>query len=275
MSGGLASLVPSALFEGVVGYVTALVAQYYGAGQHKRCTRSTVQAIYVALASYPIVLATIPLVKYVFVWTGQDPDLAALAAAYARTMIAGTILVLLRIALGSFFIGISKPRVVMIANIASALVSILCNYLFIFGKLGLPEMGIRGAALGTICGSLSALIVLAGCALREMSRDPFKVAIPTRFVPDIVKRLLRFGLPTGVEPFLNWFAFNVFVQIMQSYNADTAASATIAFNWDTIAFVPMLGLGTAATSVVGQHLGAKDADGAQRAVYLTLRVALA
>lgn len=95
-----------------------------------------------------------------------------------------------------------------------------------------------------------------------------------RFRLDIAKRLLRFGLPTGVEPFLNWFAFNVFVQIMHSYGPDTAAAATIAFNWDTIAFVPMLGLGTAATSVIGQHIGAKDYDGAQRSVYLTLRVAL-
>ncbi len=87
-----------------------------------------------------------------------------------------------------------------------------------------------------------------------------------------MKRLLRFGLPAGVEPFLNWFAFNIFVQIMHSYGADTAAATTIAFNWDTIAFVPMLGLGTAATSVIGQYIGAKDYDSAQRSVYLTLRV---
>jgi MATE family multidrug resistance protein len=62
--------------------------------------------------------------------------------------------------------------------------------------------------------------------------------------------------------------------MMHSYGPDTAAAATIAFNWDSIAFVPMLGLGTAATSVVGQYIGAKDYDGALRSVYLTLRVAL-
>ena len=89
-----------------------------------------------------------------------------------------------------------------------------------------------------------------------------------------MKRLLRFGLPTGVEPFLNWFAFNVFVQIMHSYGPDTAAAATIAFNWDSIAFVPMAGLGTAATSVIAQYIGAQDYGGAERSVYLTLRVAL-
>ncbi len=97
---------------------------------------------------------------------------------------------------------------------------------------------------------------------------------PWRFEPVITKRLFRFGLPAGVEPFLNWFAFNVFVQIMHSYGPDTAAAATIAFNWDSIAFIPMLGLGIAATSLIGQYIGAKDYDGAERAVYLILRVAL-
>ena len=73
---------------------------------------------------------------------------------------------------------------------------------------------------------------------------------------DIAKRLLRFGLPAGIEPFLTWFAFNVFVQIMHSFGPDTAAAATIAFNWDAVAFVPMLGLGVATTTIMGQHIGA-------------------
>ena len=272
MSGGLSSMVLSSFFESLVGYVTALVAQYYGAGRRKMCTRATTQALFLALASYPILLCFVPLIKYVFVLTGQDATLAALATVYAQFLLAGSIFVIIRTALGSFFIGIGKTRIVMIANIASTIVSVPLNYVFIFGKFGMPELGIRGAALGTICGSFFAFIVLLVYYLREISQESYKVANVLRFVPDIMKRLLRFGLPAGVEPFLNWFAFNIFVQIMHSYGADTAAATTIAFNWDTIAFVPMLGLGTAATSVIGQYIGAKDYDSAQRSIYLTLRV---
>ncbi|MCJ7550254.1 MAG: MATE family efflux transporter [Anaerolineae bacterium] len=274
MSGGLTSLVLSSFFEGLVGYVTALVAQYYGAGRHKMCTRATTQAIYLALAGYPIMLCFMPLIKYAFVLTGQDPALAALATAYARMLLAGSILVILRTALGSFFVGIGKTRIILVANVSSVFTSVPLNYIFIFGKLGMPEMGIQGAALGTICGSVLALAVLIGCYLRETSRDPYKVPDAWRYMPDIAKRLLRFGLPAGIEPFLSWFAFNVFVQIMHSFGPDTAAAATIAFNWDAVAFVPMLGLGVATTTIIGQHIGAKDYDGAQRSVYLTLRIAL-
>ena len=274
MSGGLSSFVLSSFFDGLVGYSTALIAQYYGAGRRKMCTRTTTQAIYLALASYPILLCFVPVIKYVFVVSGQDPELAHLATVYARMLLMGSIFVILRTALGSFFVGIGKTRIILIANVVSAFINIPLNYIFVFGKLGLPAMGIRGAALGTICGSLFALIMLLSYYIREISRAPYKVPNVFRLSPEIMKRLLRFGFPAGVEPFLNWFAFNVFLQFMHSYGPDTAAAATIAFNWDTIAFVPMLGLGTAATSVIGQHIGAKDYDGAQDSVYLTLRVAL-
>ena len=274
MSGGLSSSVLSSFFVGLVGYVTALAAQYYGAGQRKMCTRATTQALYVALASYPILLCFLPFIRFIFVFAGQDPSLAALATVYAEMLLAGSIFMIVRTALGSFFVGIGKTRIVMIVGVSSAFVSIPLNYIFIFGKLGVPAMGIRGAALGTICGSFFAFVVLLGYYLRETSRAPYKVTNTLRFIPDIMKRLLRFGLPAGVEPFLVWFAFNVFVQLMHSYGPDTAAAATIAFNWDAIAFVPMMGLGTAATTIVGQLIGAQDYDGAQRSVYLTVRVAL-
>jgi MATE family multidrug resistance protein len=274
MSGSLSSFVLSSFFVGLVGYVTALAAQYYGSGQHKMCTRATTQALYVSLASYPILLSFVPLIGYVFVVSGQDPELASLATAYAQILLAGSIFMVLRTSLSSFFVGIGKTRVVMAANVAMALVNIPLNYLLIFGKLGLPALGIRGAALGTICGSAFGFVVLLAFYLRDTLRAPFRVNRPLRFRRDIMGRLLRFGVPAGVEPFLNWFAFNVFTQIMHSYSPDTAAAATIAFNWDTIAFVPMLGLGTAATSVIGQYIGARDYDGAEHSVYLTLRVGL-
>jgi MATE family multidrug resistance protein len=274
MSGSLTSLVLTSFFVGLVGYVTALSAQYYGAGRPGMCTRAATQALYLSLVSYPILLAFVPLVRYVFIVTGQDLTLAARATVYAQLLLAGSIFVILNTALGSFFVGIGKTRVVMVANIASAFVNIPLNYMLILGKLGMPAMGIRGAGLGTICGNLFGFVVLLAFYLWETLREPFKVTSPLRYMPGIMRRLVRFGLPAGVEPFLNWFAFNVFVQIMHAYGPDTAAAATIAFNWDAIAFVPMLGLGTAATSVVGQHVGAGDDDGALRSVYLTLRVAV-
>jgi len=274
MGGGITCLVLSSFFVGLIGYASALVAQYYGAGKHALCTRSAVQAFYLVLASYPALLGFIPVVRYTFVALGQDQALADPATVYARTLLAGSVFLLARTAAGSFFVGIGKTRVVMVSSIAATLVNIPLNYILIFGKLGMPSMGIQGAALGTICGGGFAFAVLLHAFLRETSRPPYQTPRSLRLSPDILSRLLRFGAPAGVSPFLNWFAFSVFVQAVHSYGPDTAAAATIAFNWDAVAFIPMLGLGIATSTVVGQHIGARDYVGARRSTTLVLRVAL-
>ena len=81
-----------------------------------------------------------------------------------------------------------------------------------------------------------------------------------------------FGLPAGIEPFLNWFAFNIFLQMMHSYGTDTASATTIAFTWDSVVYLPFLGLGMTARTIVGQKLGAKDKDNAQRMTYLIMGI---
>ena len=271
MSGGLTAFVLYSFFIGLVGYASALVAQYYGAGRLDSCVRATVQAVYLALASYPLLLAGIPLLGYIFTATGQDPSLAEPATAYARILLAGSVLSVVRTAVSTFFVGVGRTRIVMVANLCGTLVNIPLNYVLIFGKLGLPAMGIEGAALGTVCSGFFMLLVLGAAFVRTASRPPFRTAEPLRLQLDIGRRLFRFGTPAGVEPFLNWFAFNLFILTLHTYGPDTAAAATIAFNYDIVAFVPMMGLGVAATSVVGQYIGARDHAGAERALNLTLR----
>jgi MATE family multidrug resistance protein len=85
--------------------------------------------------------------------------------------------------------------------------------------------------------------------------------------------LVRFGVPAGFEMFLNVTAFNLFVQFMQSYGPRVAAAVTITFNWDIVAFIPMLGMSFAVTALVGQFIGARDYATAKKAAYLSLRVA--
>jgi hypothetical protein len=87
--------------------------------------------------------------------------------------------------------------------------------------------------------------------------------------------LLRYGTPVGVEFFVNVFAFNLFVLLMQSYGPSVAAAVTITFNWDLVAFIPMLGVGAAVTSLACQRVGAGDIAGARRAAQLGLRIAWA
>ena len=117
MSGGMTAFVVMSFFIGLIGHAAALVAQYYGAGRHEMCTRATTQALYLALASYPLVLACIPLVDDFFALTGQDPALTAPARVYGQTLLWGGIFVSVRTALSSFFVGLGRTRIVMAAHV--------------------------------------------------------------------------------------------------------------------------------------------------------------
>ena len=273
MAGGLTMFMLSSFFVGTVGYVTAIVAQYYGAKRYELCGEATFQSILIALACYPVLLGLSPLVRYFFVLAGHAPRQIELGYLYFQTLIFGSVFLILRYALAGFFLGVGRTTVVMLANLVGMLVNIPVNYALIFGKLGFPEMGLRGAAIGTIAGNATIFAILLLFYLRGANRDQFNTNRSLHFRPQIMGKLLRFGVPAGFEMFLSVTAFNLFVQFMHSYGTVVAAAVTITFNWDIVAFIPMLGMSHATTALVGQNIGAGDREEARRSTYTALRVA--
>jgi MATE family multidrug resistance protein len=273
MAGGLTMFMLSSFFIGTVGYVTAIVAQYYGAKRYELCGEATFQSILIALVCYPVLLGLSPLVRYFFVLAGHAPRQIELGYLYFQTLIFGSVFLILRYALAGFFLGVGRTTVVMLANLAGMLINIPFNYVLIFGKLGFPAMGLQGAAIGTIAGNATIFAILLLFYLRGVNRAQFNTNRSLKFRPQIMGKLLRFGIPSGFEMFLSVTAFNLFVQFMHSYGTVVAAAVTITFNWDIVAFIPMLGMSHATTALVGQNIGAGDREEARRSTYVALRVA--
>ena len=273
MSGGLTQLMISSFFIGTIGYVTAVVAQYYGAGKKTKCSEAAFQAIILAAASYPLLLAVSPAMRLLLRAVGQSPVQVDLAYTYFQTLIFGVVFLVLRHALAGFFVGIGRTTVVMAANAVGMLVNIPINYVLIFGKFGFPEMGLRGAAIGTIAGNFVIFVILLAFYLRGRNRSEFETHKSLSFRPDILRILLKFGIPAGIEMFLNIAAFNLFVQTMHTYGTRVAASVTIAFNWDIVSFLPMLGMGHAVTSLVGRNIGAGNLQEARKTAFTGLKTA--
>jgi len=273
MGGGITNFMLMSFFVGVVGYVNAIVGQYYGSKQKERCILATVQSIYLSFAAFPFVLAFLPLTRFFFQLFGLEAEQVTLANDYLRILLSGSVMFILRNALTGFFTGIGRTRMVMAANLTAMIVNVPANYLFIFGALGVPAMGMRGAAIGTLCGHFAALLMLGIPFLKHARSEEFRGARQWRFDRKLVKKLLRFGGPAGIESLLNVAAFNFFVQMMHSYGPDVAAAVTIAFNWDLVAFIPMLGLGIATTAIIAQNIGAGDYNEARKSAFLVLRLA--
>jgi MATE family multidrug resistance protein len=230
--------------------------------------------MYLSFMAFPIILSFLPLTRVFFQLFRLEAEQVSLATVYLRILLSGSVMFILRNALTGFFTGIGRTRIVMAANLTAMIVNVPANYILIFGAFGIPAMGMRGAAIGTLCGHFSALLML-GIAFLARARTPeFRGAKQWRIDFGIVKKLLRFGGPAGIEAILNVAAFNVFVQMMHSYGSDVAAAVTIAFNWDLVSFIPMLGLGIATTAIVAQNIGANEYEEARKSAFLVLRISL-
>lgn len=191
---------------------------------------------------------------------------------FLDVMTYGCILVFIRHSLASFFSGIGRTRVVMAASLTAMAVNMAASYVLIYGKLGLPALGIRGAAIGALTGSLSAILVLAAAYFSADNRREFSVGQSFVFHPLIFRKLLRYGTPSGFEMLLTLMAANAFVMTFQSMGPAVATAASILMNWDMTAYIPLMGMEVGVTSLVGRYMGAREPDIAHRATMSGLKV---
>lgn len=272
MAGGLTSFMMMTFFIGLTGYTTALVAQYLGAGRKERCARVVSQAVLVSLVAAPLIFAARPLAHALFEGSGIPPEQLAPQKAYFDILLAGGLLVLLRTSLSSFFSGIGRTRVVMLSALTAVTVNIAANYVLVFGKFGVPALGIRGAALGHLLSSFCALLVLVAAYLEKENRREYGIGTSLRLDREAMRKLLRFGSPAGLEMFLNLLAFTTMIMLFHSHGLATATAVTVVFNWDMVSFVPLLGLQIGVVSVVGRYMGAGRPEVAERAASSALKM---
>ena len=262
MAGGLASFTSTTFFMGLIGYANALVAQSLGARREKSCSRILIQALIIALMSRSVVVSlTRPFARIIFGASSIDPQQLVLQNQYFNILILGSIVPLIRHALASFFSGIGETRVIMVASVVGLLVNAGANYGLIFGNFGLPAWGIQGAAVGTILGGIATVAVMAGQYAKRRVRHRFGgTKRSLRYHRIYFWTLVRKGSPAGLEMFLNLFSFQLLVQLFHGQGAVVAAAATIMFTWDSISYVPLLGIEVAMSSLVGRYAAAKKFD---------------
>ncbi|MCQ2103221.1 MAG: MATE family efflux transporter [Fibrobacter sp.] len=270
-AGGM-QLVLITFFTGALSYTTAMVAQRFGAGRKGECAGVFMQAVYLAVACFPLLCLTIPVGHFVFGLQGLAADQLEYQKTYFDILMFGGIINLVRNAAPCFFSGIGETKVVMKAAFAGMIVNIVCNYFLIFGQGPFPELGVAGAAYGTLIGNVFSVVYLFVAYFGKRYRDAYGTTHNLKFNLDYTKELLKRGLPSGVEMFMNMAAFQLQILMFHGLGAVEATAASVMFNWDMVAYVPLMGLEVASTSLVGRYVGAKSAAAATRSTYSGLKV---
>jgi multidrug resistance protein, MATE family len=267
VTGLFTTLAVMALFSGTGEYLTTFIAQYLGAGRPLRVGPAIWQGFYFSLAAGVLIAALSPLMGPVFALAGHDPAVRESEITFATILMRGAFPVVLMATLATFFAGRGQTRVVLVVNVVSCAVDIVLDALWIFGRGGFPRWGVAGAAWSTVVAQALGAGIFAVLILRPSFRRTYATLSGWRLDPALLLRLLRFGLPSGLQYSLEILAFAIFMMIVGRIGTAPLAASGITFNLNMIVFMPMLGLGVAVSAVVGRYLGADRPDVAERATW--------
>ena len=258
---------------GIASFVNTFVAQYHGAGKEERIGLAVAQAVRLGWITTPLFLLAIPLAPYIF-GGGADTKVVQLEVDYFQYLAFGAGAVVLGNALSSFYTGRGMTRVVMLVQIAGTLVNVVLDYGLIFGRLGFPEMGIKGAAIATAAANWFNVLAFTLLMRFSSERDRFGLASGNRFDAPLFWRLIRFGAPGGLPLLVEGISFTLLTQFVTEIGNMEGAATGLAFNVNSIAFIPIFGVSIATSTLVGQKLGENRPDLAARATWTSLIIAL-
>jgi MATE family multidrug resistance protein len=262
-------------FMELAGYANTFVAQYHGAGDRRGCSRAAVQSVFLAVFSWPLILLLIPLGRWMLTLAGHAPEVLAQELTYLSLLMAGGVTVPLGVAAATFFTGRGDTRTTMMANIVANGFNIALDYALIFGHWGFPRLGIRGAAMATIVSGFVGPAILLGLFFSRRVDRQYGTRAAFRMDFPLIGRMVRFGLPASVHLVLAVLAFSVFILLTGRLGETALAASNMAFSINMLAFMPLIGLGIAANTLVGKYQGQNDPSLAARATWTTLKTGLA
>ncbi|WP_101067332.1 MATE family efflux transporter [Roseovarius salinarum] len=246
--------------------VMPMVASARAAGDETRIRRVTRMGLWASvlfgLAALPVLLTSAPILRTL----GQAPATAALAGDYTRIAGWGLVPALLVMVLKSYLAALERTQIVLWVTLGAVAVNAAANYLLIFGNLGLPEMGIRGAAVASLVVHGGSLAVLVPIVLRLA---PEHALFARLWRPDgtALGEVFRLGWPIGITNLAEVGLFAATSVMMGWLGTLPLAAHGIALQITSVFFMVHLGLSNAATVRAGQAVGQGDAvqlrDGAR------------
>jgi MATE family multidrug resistance protein len=249
---------------GIAVYTNTFVAQYFGSRRPERVVASVWQGLWLALAGGLLLAAVAPFSESIFRLAGHEADVLRLEAPYFSILCIGAAPALLSAALSAFFSGRGRTLIVMWVNVFVSLMNVGLDYVMVFGLGPIPEMGIRGAAWATNIASTTSCLLFLALMAWEARQEGYPLWTCRRFDPGLLARFLRYGASAGVQNFVDVAAFMLFVILIGRIGTHELAATNIAFNLNSMAFIPMFGMGTALMTLVGRRIGERRPDLAVR-----------
>ncbi|WP_047982868.1 MATE family efflux transporter [Ornithinibacillus californiensis] len=245
--------------NGILLAITPIVAHLLGAKENESISKKIQQAIYlsVGLALVVILLGAL-LLNPILNMMQLESNVEHIAKYYLITLSTGIIPLFIFNTIRSFIDALGQTRASMVIILISLPINIFLNYIFIFGKLGLPAMGGIGAGIAT---ALTYWITCIIATIILVKIHPFRTYhVLSNWSKPVIKdwlEQLKIGVPIGFAIFFETSIFSAVTLLMSEYNTNTIAAHQAAMNFASLLYMIPLSVGIALTITVGFEVGAK------------------
>lgn len=279
------SMLIQAFFASISVGTTALVARFVGSNDRKKATDTMTQSIIISIIfSLIFTLVALLFCKNIVTWMGTDKETFPYAITYMRIIFLGLPAMIITMVMSGTLRGTGDTKTPMIVNGISNILNVIGNFLLIFESrnitLTLPfshniinvfipgaGIGVKGAAIATTFGRYIALILILKILFSKKRQYHLEFSREIKINTQIIKRIMNVGMPAAAEQLLLRFAQLLFFRIVASLGTAMIAAHKIAITAESLSFMPGWGFALAATTLVGQYLGADDPKNSKKSGY--------
>lgn len=263
---------------GVVFIVQSFAAQLHGRGDLTAARRYAYYALALSAVAGVLALLLLPFLDSLLSVFPYSPAVHELMTEYLQVRVAGVVFIVGTEALGNWYGGLGNTQLHMRAGLVAMVANVFFNYLLIEGHWGAPALGVAGAAwASTIASALGFAVVcwpFVSGARRETGVHVASMTFLRTLRLSELRRMLRFGLPNGLNWFLEFGAFSLFLNlVVAQLGTQALAAINVVIQINSIAFMPAFGLASAGAILVGHSMGRRAPDEVPRQVRTTTLVA--
>ena len=258
--------------------VNALLSRSLGEKNFERANKVAENGVFLSMASAIVVMVLgLTLVKPFFTSFGSSENVIALGTDYLSICMVFSFGLFGQVMFEKLLQSTGKTAYSMVVQLVGAVANIILDPIMIYGLLGFPEMGVRGAALATVSGQIIALIV--GVVINRKFNREIKVSLKRCAKPnkDIIRRIYSVGIPSICMASIG-SVMNVGInQIMRLFSVSTAATGQavfgIYFKLQSFVFMPIFGLNNGMVPIVAYNFGAKNPERIKKTIKLAVMYA--
>ena len=254
--------------------ISPTVAHLYGAGDRDAIGHSVRQGLWLAVAMGIAGFLSLRAAPHLLAPIGVSPELIPITTGFLHTIACGVPGLCFFQALRSYSEGISHTRPIMYTSVFALVANIVGDYIFMYGKLGMPRLGAVG------CGVSSAIVlwvnalIMLGYVLTHKKYEPDRTFSRFEFVSwQQIRALMHLGAPMSASWFMEASLFSVAALLIATLGTTAVAGHQIALNVASLTFMVPLGISMATTVRVGQAMGRKDRTGARIAGFAGISLA--